>query len=152
MLFFKVTLMCWSQPQIKLASRQAGISTASMGKFDRKLRGEKEGERAPVGKRRKFLDVTDVSTERAKMGGMADKFLRERCAQAVSGVQALVYKPGFSQAAYTWGFKVAALCLIYVLLAVVLATHCCCHRLSVHHPFMKCKNYCLQQLPLPPIP
>ncbi|GFH28268.1 ribosome biogenesis regulatory protein, partial [Haematococcus lacustris] len=41
--------------EIKAASRLSGISTASMGKFDKTLRGEKEGERVPLGKRRKFL-------------------------------------------------------------------------------------------------
>lgn len=43
--------------QIKLASRMAGVSTASMGKFDKRLEGEKDGERNPLGKRRKFMSV-----------------------------------------------------------------------------------------------
>lgn len=55
--------------QIKLASRLSGVSTASMGKFDKRLKGEKAGERAPLGKRRKFADVTDTATERGKVGG-----------------------------------------------------------------------------------
>eukprot|EP00798_Chlamydomonas_sp_ICE-L_P006876 gene6876-30850_t len=64
--------------EIQGASRQAGISTASMGKFYQKLAGEKEGERAPVGKRRQFLSVTDVKADRNKIGGFVDKYLRER--------------------------------------------------------------------------
>eukprot|EP00197_Chlamydomonas_leiostraca_P004525 CAMPEP_0202860350 /NCGR_PEP_ID=MMETSP1391-20130828/2092_1 /ASSEMBLY_ACC=CAM_ASM_000867 /TAXON_ID=1034604 /ORGANISM="Chlamydomonas leiostraca, Strain SAG 11-49" /LENGTH=339 /DNA_ID=CAMNT_0049539505 /DNA_START=64 /DNA_END=1079 /DNA_ORIENTATION=- len=64
--------------EIKLASRLSGVSTASMGKFDRKLKGEKPGERAPLGKRRQFAAVTDTAGERAKMGGLADRFIRER--------------------------------------------------------------------------
>ena len=51
-----------------------------MGKFDKRLTGEKEGERNITGKRRKFLPVTDTKTERAQLTGLADKFLRERCA------------------------------------------------------------------------
>lgn len=62
--------------QIKQASRQAGVSTASLGKFDRRLRGEKDGERAPIGKRRKFSSVTDVVGEKAKLTSFADRFLR----------------------------------------------------------------------------
>lgn len=64
--------------QIKGAHLQAGVSTASMGKFDRRLQGEKDGERAPMGKRRKFLDVTDTAGERTKLSNYADKFIRER--------------------------------------------------------------------------
>ena len=66
--------------QIHGAHIQAGVSTASMGKFDRRLVGEKEGERLPAGKRRKFMDVTDTQTERKQLSGLADRFLRERCA------------------------------------------------------------------------
>ena len=56
----------WTQPtvccvQIRLASNAAGMSTASMGKFDKRAVGEKEGERAPVGKRRKLAPVVDKS-------------------------------------------------------------------------------------------
>jgi regulator of ribosome biosynthesis len=71
-------LPSWSLFQIKTAHLQAGVSTASMGKFDKRLKGEKEGERKPVGKRRKFMAVTDTKTEREKLSGFADKFLRER--------------------------------------------------------------------------
>ena len=68
-----------SSRQIHGAHIQAGVSTASMGKFDRRLVGEKEGERLPAGKRRKFMDVTDTQTERKQLSGLADRFLRERC-------------------------------------------------------------------------
>ena len=65
--------------QIHGAHIQAGVSTASMGKFDKRLVGEKDGERMPAGKRRKFMAVTDTQTERTQLTGLADKFLRERC-------------------------------------------------------------------------
>lgn len=58
-----------SRTQIKSASRLAGISTASIGKFDKRLKGEKPGERTPLGKRRNFASVTDTKSERTKMGG-----------------------------------------------------------------------------------
>lgn len=45
----------WLGAQIKAASRQAGVSTASGGKFDATLPGEKPGERAPPGKRKRPL-------------------------------------------------------------------------------------------------
>ena len=44
--------------QIKAASRQAGVSTASMGKFDERLPGEKAGERGTSSKRQKFDPVS----------------------------------------------------------------------------------------------
>ncbi len=53
--------------QIQFASRLSGISTASLGKFDKRLEGEKANERAPLGKRRHFLSVTDTATERNKV-------------------------------------------------------------------------------------
>lgn len=50
--------------QLKAASRQATVSTASMGKFDRLARGEKKEDRAAArGKKRKFLPTAD------KVGG-----------------------------------------------------------------------------------
>ncbi|KIY97716.1 putative Ribosome biogeneis regulatory protein like protein [Monoraphidium neglectum] len=64
--------------EIKGASRLAGVSTASQGKFDKRLAGEKEGERSLLGKRRKFLPVTDTAAEKRLMSGAADKLLRER--------------------------------------------------------------------------
>ncbi|KAK9841014.1 hypothetical protein WJX81_005502 [Elliptochloris bilobata] len=66
---------------IKAASRQAGVSTASGGKFDAVLPGEKPGERAAPGKcKRPLVDkVADRSgTENTKVLGMVDKILRER--------------------------------------------------------------------------
>lgn len=47
--------------QIKQASRQAGVSTASMGKFDERLPGEKPGERVISSKRQKFDPVSGKS-------------------------------------------------------------------------------------------
>lgn len=64
--------------QVKWASRQAGVSTASMGKFDQRVKGEKKGERTPMGKRRKFMPVSDTGKEREALTDMADKFLRQR--------------------------------------------------------------------------
>ncbi len=43
------------------------MSTASMGKFDKRLKGEKPEERTALGKRRQFLPVTDTGSERAKV-------------------------------------------------------------------------------------
>ncbi|KAI8467061.1 MAG: ribosome biogenesis regulatory protein-domain-containing protein [Monoraphidium minutum] len=77
--------------EIKGASRLAGVSTASQGKFDKRLRGEKDGERALPGKRRKFAPVTDSAAERARMAGYADKLLRER-ADDVLDVQKAIGK------------------------------------------------------------
>lgn len=69
-------------PEIASASLQAGVSTASMGKFDRRLRGEKEGERqhkAVVSKRRKFLPVSDrTGAERKAVAGVVGRIVRER--------------------------------------------------------------------------
>ncbi|KAG1655123.1 hypothetical protein FOA52_012541 [Chlamydomonas sp. UWO 241] len=64
--------------EIKTAHLQAGVSTASMGKFDRRLKGERDGERNPDGKRRKFMSATDTGAERSKLTGFADKLIRER--------------------------------------------------------------------------
>ena len=55
--------------QIKQASRQAGVSTASMGKFDERLPGEKPGERVSSSKRQKFDPVSGKpGTELKKVG------------------------------------------------------------------------------------
>lgn len=56
----------------------SGVSTASMGKFDKRLPGEKEGERKLPGKRRKFAGVTDAASDRALMSKTADKLLRTK--------------------------------------------------------------------------
>lgn len=45
--------------QLKSATRQAAVSTASMGKFDRLARGEKPEDRQQRGKKRKFAPVAD---------------------------------------------------------------------------------------------
>ena len=63
--------------QIEAASLQAGVSTASLGKFDRRLAGEKKGERRVLGKRRKLMPVVD-STERSRVSSLVDKIMRER--------------------------------------------------------------------------
>lgn len=54
-----------------------------MGKFDKRLKGEKEGERKLPGKRRKFLPVTDTAAERAVFSKTADKLLREKSADVL---------------------------------------------------------------------
>ena len=55
--------------QLKAASRQAGVSTASMGKFDRMAKGEKAADRLPSGKKRKFLAVSDKASLGRWRGG-----------------------------------------------------------------------------------
>jgi regulator of ribosome biosynthesis len=45
----------------------SGVSTASMGKFDKTLKGEKPGERQPLGKRRKYLSATDTKAEHGQV-------------------------------------------------------------------------------------
>lgn len=51
-------------PQLKSTTRQVAVSTASMGKFDRMVQGERPEDRKPASaKRRKFLPVAD------KVGG-----------------------------------------------------------------------------------
>ncbi len=65
--------------QVKSASHQAGVSTASMGKFDKRLPNEKEGERQPGTKRQHFMPVTDnKGTERSNTSAVADSILRAR--------------------------------------------------------------------------
>ncbi len=50
-----------------------------MGKFDKRLKGEKEGERRLPGKQRKFAPVADpTGSERTQQNSMVDKMLRER--------------------------------------------------------------------------
>jgi regulator of ribosome biosynthesis len=63
--------------QIKMASKLSGVSTASMGKFDERLPGEKAGERQLGGKRRKFAPLVN-STELPAMTSMVDRLIRER--------------------------------------------------------------------------
>lgn len=65
--------------QVKAASFQAGVSTASMGKFDKRLAGEKPDERQPANKRRTFLPVADCKgVERKSVSAVADKIMREK--------------------------------------------------------------------------
>lgn len=52
--------------QIKAASKQAGVSTASMGKFDARLPGEKPGERSLGSKRSQFAPVAAASGQEGK--------------------------------------------------------------------------------------
>ncbi len=60
----------WPCPplQLKAATQQAAVSTASMGKFDRLAKGEKPEDRQPRGKKRKFMSVADKVRD---MGGPA---------------------------------------------------------------------------------
>ncbi|KAK9916893.1 hypothetical protein WJX75_008410 [Coccomyxa subellipsoidea] len=63
---------------IKQASRQAGVSTASMGKFDERLPGEKAGERVTSSKRQKYDPVSGkAGTELKKSAGLVDRIIRE---------------------------------------------------------------------------
>lgn len=52
--------------QIAAASRQAGVSTASMGKFDATLPGEKPGERTLAVRRHKFDPVAGSAAKENK--------------------------------------------------------------------------------------
>lgn len=61
---------------IKSASYLAGISTASLGKFDKRLTGEKDGERRLPGMRKKFLDATGSGAEVEAVGKVMSKVLR----------------------------------------------------------------------------
>jgi regulator of ribosome biosynthesis len=62
------------------ASHLAGVSTASMGKFDKQLKGERDGERKLPGLRNKHLPVDGGDGE----GGMVSKVLGKvtRCAHS----------------------------------------------------------------------
>lgn len=62
------------------ASLAAGLSTASMGKFDRQVKGEKVGERIHVSKKRKLVAT---GTEHTSMSKMADKMVREKSDEAL---------------------------------------------------------------------
>lgn len=48
-----------SRAQLKSATKQAAVSTASMGKFDRMARGEQPEDRQARGKKQKFAPVAD---------------------------------------------------------------------------------------------
>ena len=54
--------------QIKSISRQAGVATASQGKFDQRVQGEKPGDRILTSKRKKFEPaVGNTKQEKAKV-------------------------------------------------------------------------------------
>ena len=58
------------------ASYLAGVFTASMGKFDKRLKGEKPGERKLPGLRQKFMSTTDTGAERLAAGKVMAKVLK----------------------------------------------------------------------------
>lgn len=64
-------------PELKAASRQVAGSTASMGKFDKVVKGEDPAAlRRQPGKRQKFLPVAAMAQERAQQGKLVDHILR----------------------------------------------------------------------------
>lgn len=67
------------QEEIRSASLMSGVSTASMGKFDRLLKGEKPEERKLMQKRKKRLPVADKSGgERQGVTSIVGRIIRER--------------------------------------------------------------------------
>lgn len=65
-------------PELKNSLRQATGSTASMGKFDKMLKGETAKDRqAAAGKKRKFMAVAETGAERAAQGKVVDHILRK---------------------------------------------------------------------------
>eukprot|EP00873_Tetraselmis_striata_P004784 jgi/Tetstr1/425048/TSEL_015513.t1 len=62
--------------EIKAASRTAGTATASVGKFDRVARGEKEGDRK-AGKRKQLPALID-GKEGRRTTSVVDRIIRER--------------------------------------------------------------------------
>lgn len=68
--------------QLKAATQQAAVSTASMGKFDRLAKGEKAEDRQPRGKKRKFMSVAD------KVGCAPGWARGARCGAVCSAAQA----------------------------------------------------------------
>lgn len=85
--------------ELKAASRQAGTSTASMGKFDKLVAGEKLSDRQPVGKRQKFMSLTGGG-ERETQGKMVDSILRKNAddiidvGRAISKLEAVTREVG----------------------------------------------------------
>lgn len=64
--------------ELKSASKHVAQSTASMGKFDKQVAGEKMSDRQNGGvRKRKFLDVTATKTERASQTKVVDHILRK---------------------------------------------------------------------------
>lgn len=68
--------MLTCRQQIKAASRTAGTATASVGKFDRVARGEKEGDRK-AGKRKQLPALID-GKEGRRTTSVVDRIIRER--------------------------------------------------------------------------
>lgn len=62
--------------ELKQASYYAGVSTASMGKFDKRLKGEKDNERKLPGSRKKVLAVTGGAAEQDAAGKVLGKVIR----------------------------------------------------------------------------
>jgi regulator of ribosome biosynthesis len=62
--------------ELKQASYFAGVSTASMGKFDTRLKGEKDNERKLPGSRKKVLSVTGGDVEKNVAGNVLGKVIR----------------------------------------------------------------------------
>ncbi|CAD7701328.1 unnamed protein product [Ostreobium quekettii] len=65
--------------EVKSAADQAGVSTASMGKFDKPLPGETEGARSqPVKRRKPIASGQPTTIEVETLAKMADRLVRER--------------------------------------------------------------------------
>ena len=62
--------------ELKQASYYAGVSTASMGKFDKRLSGEGDDERKLPGSRKKVLSVTEGEKEKSVAGKILGKVMR----------------------------------------------------------------------------
>lgn len=66
------------EPELRVASRQAASSTASMGKFDRYVANEKPQDRQiAMAKKRQRMAVTATGAERVQQGKMVDNILRK---------------------------------------------------------------------------
>lgn len=62
--------------ELKQASYFAGVSTASMGKFDKRLKAEGANERNLPGTRKKVLSVTGGEAEKDVAGKVLGKVIR----------------------------------------------------------------------------
>ncbi|KAI3432831.1 hypothetical protein D9Q98_010415 [Chlorella vulgaris] len=64
--------------ELKSATKQAAVSTASMGKFDRMARGEKPEDRQVRGKQQKFAPVADKGgVEKQQQAKLVDRILSQ---------------------------------------------------------------------------
>ena len=82
-------------PQKRQASRQAGVSTASMGKYDKRLPDEKADERAMTSKRRKFAPVSEAgSAESQRTSALVDNIIARRGTGAPSACMLPIIPPG----------------------------------------------------------